>query len=207
MTELQGSWERSWRALGASGDGQTVMQQLITAYQSPHRHYHTLHHLSECLTLFAAVSSLATHSGEVEIALWFHDAVYDVRAQDNEAQSAAWAEVALTGVGVEPDAIARIRQLILATCHLSCPTEPDQQLLVDIDLAILAAPCSRFMEYETQIRREYDWVPDSIFRDKRQVILQAFLDRDRLYQTPILHESLELSARKNLLAAIAQLHH
>jgi hypothetical protein len=36
----------------------------------------------------------------------------------------------------------------MATCHTAKPADADQQLLVDIDLAILGAEPARFAEYE-----------------------------------------------------------
>ena len=78
------SWARAWRGCGARTDGAEVHAGLVSRYAEPHRAYHTLQHLAECLTLFAEVRHLVPHPHEVELALWFHDAVYDVHASDNE---------------------------------------------------------------------------------------------------------------------------
>jgi predicted metal-dependent HD superfamily phosphohydrolase len=83
------------------------------------------------------------------------------------------------------------------------PSGADEQLLVDIDLAILAADDERFAEYERQIRAEYAFVPEATFVARRRSILAAFLDRERIYSTPRLHDELERPARANLARAIA----
>lgn len=202
MGMLAASWARCWSALQARGDGQALRDQLIAAYREPQRHYHTLQHLSECLGLFAAHRDLAADAAEVEIALWFHDAVYQVRAGDNEDRSADWAAAALNGAGVAPDRVARVRELILATRHAAQPLGQDQTLLTDIDLAILGAPRPRFEDYEAQVRAEYHWVPLWLFRRKRRDILAGFLARPSIYGTPSLRARFETRARDNLARAL-----
>ena len=199
------SWIRCWQALGATGDGLALMQQLIAAYQKPQRHYHTVQHLGECLSLLAGQMHIAQHPAEIEMALWFHDAIYDVHAKDNEAQSAAWATAALLMAGVGEEAITRIHALIMVTCHSGQPETADEQLLVDIDLAILGQAPQRFREYEAQIKAEYAWVEEQLFQRTRLGILKTFAARQPIYGTPALAELLERQAHHNLDGAIAQL--
>ncbi len=87
MACLAGLFQNCWQALRAEGDETVVFQCLVTAYQEPQRRYHTPEHLSECMALFDDHRQLAAQPAEVEMALWFHDAVYDVKAHDNEARS------------------------------------------------------------------------------------------------------------------------
>lgn len=203
--QLQISWARCWPALGAAGDGAAVMQRLLTAWAEPQRKYHTLQHLGECLSLFERYRTQAERPAEVEMALWFHDAVYDVQGKDNEARSAAWAQADLQAGGVAAPAVERIVGHIMATCHAALPVGVDQQLLVDIDLSILGASRSRFIEYEEQVRAEYAWVPGFLFRRKRREILREFLARRPIYNTSPVREELEGQARDNLACSIAAL--
>lgn len=204
-TLSQASWISAWQALGASGDSRALMDRLLAAYGEPQRKYHTLQHLGECLSLFERCRQLAEHPAEVEMALWFHDAVYDVRGQDNEARSAAWARAELQAAGVAAEVVDRVVGHIMATCHAALPEGVDQQLLVDIDLAILGAPRPRFIEYEEQVRAEYEWVPGWLFRRKRRDILKEFLARQPIYNTPLIRAELESRARENLADSIAAL--
>jgi predicted metal-dependent HD superfamily phosphohydrolase len=199
------SWARCWPALGAAGDGAALRDRLLAAYAEPQRHYHTQQHLGECLALCERHLALAEHAAEVEIALWFHDAVYDVRGRDNEARSAAWARQALQAAGVGSAVIDRVEALIMATRHQALPQGMDQQLLVDIDLAILGAPRARFQAYEVQVRAEYAWVPRWVFRRKRREVLREFLAREPIYSRPELRAELEAQARDNLAHSIRQL--
>ena len=181
------------------------MQKLAAAYEEPQRKYHTLQHLTACLALLSQYRHVAVEPAEVEAALWFHDAVYDVTAPDNEARSAAWAVEALSAAGVAPARVARVRKHILATRHAALPQGQDQQLLVDIDLAILGADHARFAEYEIQVRAEYAWVPEPLFRQKRAEVLAEFLARDPIYNTAPLRDALERQARENLAGSLQQL--
>lgn len=202
---LQASWSRSWQGLQAAGDGIALMKQVIAAYEQPQRKYHTLQHLKECVALLEPHLALAAYPAEVEMALWFHDAVYDVQAKDNEARSAHWAAEALGTARVTQASIERVKHLIMATCHAALPEGQDQQLLVDIDLAILGSPRQRFSEYEAQVREEYQWVPGWLFRQKRRGLLKEFLARKPMYHTPAIRHALERQARDNLAYSIKQL--
>lgn len=197
------SWRRAWAGIGAAGEGTALFERLKAAYAEPQRHYHTLQHLGECLALFDGARTLADRPHEVELALWFHDAVYEVKRHDNEQRSADWAREALRDAGVGGDAAQRVHDLVMATRHTAVPAGRDERLLVDIDLSILGAERARFDEYERQIRREYAYVPGFLFRRKRREILKGFLDRPAIYGTPHFHDALEARARENLARAIA----
>lgn len=176
----------------------------MQAYSEPQRHYHTLQHLAECLQLQSDSAHLAQHPAEIAIALWFHDAVYDVKAHDNEARSADWAVAALQAAGVSVEVQTRVHALIMATEHTAAPLAGDAALLVDIDLAILGAAPARFAEYERQIRQEYAWVPEEVFVEKRRAVLQGFIARHQIYSTAFLQQQRAAQARSNVQTALRQ---
>lgn len=199
MTQLSDSWQRAWHALTPSSVPDSALYaQLIQKYAEPQRHYHTLQHLAECIARLEPALGLCRHPGEVEIALWFHDAIYDIQGADNEGQSARWAVQALAEAGVCPEATERVKNLVLATGHSALPATDDERLLVDVDLAILGAEPGRFEAYERQVRQEYCHVPWALFREKRREILAQFLARPRLYATPCFFDTLEARARDNI---------
>jgi predicted metal-dependent HD superfamily phosphohydrolase len=207
----QSRWRALWQRLGGLGTGDAYFAQLVQAYEQPWRAYHTTAHLANCLSEFDSVRALLASPDLVEAALWFHDAVYDPRASDNEAQSAAWAASVLAASGLDNASIERVSTLILATRHVAEPSDadslyrPDRGYLADIDLAILGAPPPAFAEYEKQIRQEYAWVPLATFCLKRAQLLETFLDRPRLYATDYFHTRYAEQARRNLQASIQQL--
>lgn len=182
-----------------------VWQDLERRYQEPHRAYHNLEHIGECFTEFAAVRSQALDPNAVELAIWFHDAIYDPRAQDNEERSGQLAGDFLEPMGLPAVSIHEVRNLIMATRHTTPPTTPDASLLTDIDLAILGQPPGRFAAFEQQIRQEYAWVPPSEFALGRAKILRGFLDRPTVYSTAAFRQKYEQRARTNLEWGLRQL--
>jgi predicted metal-dependent HD superfamily phosphohydrolase len=197
-------WRSAWQMLSAQ-EGEALHAELLARYAEPHRAYHTQQHLAECLALFDEVRSTADRPAEIEIALWFHDAIYDVHRHDNEARCADWARKALLQAGAVAEVADRIAALVLATRHSVEPQTVDERLLVDIDLAILGAAPARFAEYEVQIRREYAFVPEPVFNEKRGAILAGFLARPALYATRAMRHRFEATARRNLAAATGSL--
>ncbi len=206
MTSLA-SWRELWKSLGATRADEELHAELIKRYREPQRHYHSEQHLDECLRHFAGARGEAEHPAEVELALWFHDAVYDPKRPDNEARSAEWAVEAATAAGLGPEVAARVRSLVMVTRHdeAHAPVTPDERLVVDVDLAILGASLGRFEEYERQVRAEYSGVPGVLFRPRRRAILRGFLARERIYRTSHFHDRFETKARENLHRSVTRL--
>lgn len=194
----------TWRALGASGDGHAVVRRLLAAWTEDHRHYHDRRHLEAGLGLLAEFHAHLGRPAEVECAWWFHDAVYDPTAHDNEARSAEWAELALRGGGVAEDVVARVRAMILATAHATGATGGDTATLLDVDLAILGASPERFAAYDADVRQEYGHVSDEHWAVGRAGVLGSFAERERLFQTPWMFDRFEQQARENLAAALGR---
>jgi predicted metal-dependent HD superfamily phosphohydrolase len=191
-------WNQMWVRLKADAPSAKVFEQITAAYSDPHRKYHTLRHLDECFAKLEEIRTEARHPEEVELALWFHDAIYDTKRQDNEAKSAEWARATARAQNLPGDAAERIYNLIMVTRHDAEPRESDEKVLVDVDLSILGAAPERFDEYEAQIRQEYAWVPGFVFRAKRREILQGLLARSSIFSTPKFVQAYEARARANL---------
>jgi predicted metal-dependent HD superfamily phosphohydrolase len=204
MTALvnYGRWSRACIETGVAPD-EADYRRVRRGWSSMGRHYHTLSHLEACLRELDEFRALAVRPAEVELALWFHDVVYRTWRKDNEAQSAALAEVVLRAAPEE--SVERIRQAILATCHREEELGGDTALVVDIDLAILGATADEYARFERAIRREYWWVPRARYVAGRGRILRSFLERATIYQHDAFHERYEARASENMTAALRQL--
>lgn len=198
-------WTTFWTAAGAAGDPEAAWRDLSARYAEPHRAYHTLGHIAQCLEELEGARGFARDAAAVELALWYHDAVYDPRAHDNEDRSAELAAGTAIVMGWPPDRARRVADLIRVSTHRELAADPDAQLFADIDLSILGRPETAFDEYESQVRREYAWVPEAAFRAGRSAILQSFLDRPSIYATRPFREKYEAAARRNLARSIARM--
>jgi predicted metal-dependent HD superfamily phosphohydrolase len=200
-------WVETWRALGVD-DSPTLRRlhaEVLARYSEPHRHYHTHKHLAECFEKVSDVISLAEHPAEVNVGLWFHDVIYDTRRHDNEELSAGWARDVARELGASAEGGQRIHDLIMFTRHTAEPVGVDAQVLVDADLSILGAHPARFQEYEAQVRNEYGWIPDAVFRTGRARILREFLGRPHLFSTAAFRTRYEAQARHNLRHSLLSL--
>jgi predicted metal-dependent HD superfamily phosphohydrolase len=207
IESMQKSWVRTLDTFRVTpADAYPVFDVLVAAYQSPERHYHNLEHLGEMFRVAERLSAGVEQPAALQLAIWFHDAVYDSRANDNEQRSGELAVDLLGPIGVPGSAIERIVQMIWATAHKAePPASRDTQVLLDADLAILGASPERYARYAADIRKEYAWVPDADYRAGRVRVLEQFRARPRIYFSQLLFEEGEARARTNLETELASL--
>jgi predicted metal-dependent HD superfamily phosphohydrolase len=171
--DMRKRWEKTWQKVKARAIPEEAFGKLRKAYSSSDRFYHNLTHIEDCLSLFDQTNFLAVHPEEVELAIWFHDVVYDTHRNDNEQKSAEWAESVILQSGLSHATAERVSHSILATRHIGEVTGADGQLTADVDLSILGRAEKTFWQYEQNIRKEYAWVPEELFRQKRIEILRV----------------------------------
>lgn len=182
------------------GHDPALREELVAAWGAPHRGYHDLRHLAEVLErLGELVPPEHPDRDAVVLAAWFHDAVYD-GAADDEERSARWAEEAL-----DDPLAGEVARLVRVTAqHRPVPGDLGGAWLCDADLAILAAGPERYREYVAGVRREYAAVPDDAFAQGRAAILRDLLARDSIFLTEEARRW-ETRARANLAAELRDL--
>src|SRR5688572_30449145 len=121
-------WQATWLGFGIVPTPmlRRRFKELSARYSEPHRKYHTFRHLDECFQKLTELRPEAAHPYEVELALWFHDAIYEKRSSQNEAQSAELASTVMREVGTPAESVTRVKELIMATRHAAVPVGPDQ---------------------------------------------------------------------------------
>lgn len=179
---------------------------LCSAYAQSHRHYHNLMHIMSCLLTAEEEFGNNQAFDLICMALWYHDAVYDPRRSDNEFESN---KLFLQHSGKmrlwEPHQNA-ISEAILGTKHITGIEKDSLSAHVnDVDLSILSADEPVFDEYEDNIRKEYQFAPEQVFRSTRVQILQGILNREWVYSTTHFRRKYEAAARANLNRSITRL--
>ena len=189
-------------------DARRTAADLLRRWREPHRRYHTADHLRATLDAVRELPAPADlDTGAVDLAVWFHDAVYAGRPGDDEEASAVLAERLLPGLHQPPHRVAEVARLVRLTArHDPTPDDVAGQLLCDADLAILAAPDSRYRAYADAVREEYAHVPDAVFRAARAQVLRGLLERPgALYRTDAARRLWQARALGNVRAELRSL--
>lgn len=191
-----------------------MREALQCAYATPPRAYHNFGHVETLLQLFDEVAAREGWSQprEVQLAILYHDAIYDARAGDNEARSAGLAVESiarwLPDAGVDAQ---RVADLILLTARhgrlspadfVDDPHPDDARRFLDCDMAILAADAAAFDAYDRGIATEYRHVPRWLYAVNRRRFLKSLLARPRIYLDDGFHARLDAQARHNLRRAV-----
>src|SRR5262245_30560782 len=180
LSVLAHEWDRLMNACDARKEASTyAFAQIIAAYSESHRYYHNLNHIVSMLGILTwdlrYPYAECMDYRALELAVWYHDVVYDPRSSENESRSADVARNSLGDVGLTKDYGNRVCELILMTKDHDAPSNDLIALLfIDMDLSILAASRQRYAKYATDIRREYAWVAGRDFYQGRRKVLQRF---------------------------------
>ena len=158
-----------------------------------------------------ALGGAVADPAALELAIWYHDAVYDPAARDNEARSAALLRDEMAGLA-DPALIAAAAGLVEMTAgHALAPelegvARADAAAFLDLDLAVLGAGPLEYAAYEAGIAAEFVPVHGAgAYRVGRAAFLRGLLARPRLFLTERAHAALDAAARRNLRGALAGL--
>ena len=205
---LERRWMEIWLQEGAARSQQgSAFAELIAGYRAPERHYHNVAHIEALLVSSRTYAKHLVDRTVVDLAIFYHDLVYDPTRSDNEARSAAVARDRLIGCGLDPARVEAVAEAIEATRHATAWSAGDGDIdhLLDFDLAILAADDDVYEGYARAIRREYAVYPDLLYRPGRAKVLGAFLAMPRIYRVPALAALWEARARTNMTGELARL--
>ena len=192
-------WAKFCRKLDLSGSDVDSWMALSKLHSTPPRAYHNLKHVWDCLEQLDTAPPLSdTERDCIEMAIWWHDSVYDSRSDDNEAKSAEQFTQFATTAGVKLEMISEVKRLIICTQHKVPANDPSRMILQDIDLSILGREQDVFDTYEKQIREEYDWVSECDYRKGRSEFLRGLEKRPSIFLTKPFQDRYERQARLNL---------
>ena len=197
-------WQRCLLA-GAPDDSAAIHQRLIDGYNESQRFYHTLEHIEHCLRMFDACKSQLEQPDAVELAVWFHDVVFEPGECDNERLSADLYLQLANGVH-SPDLCALVDRLIMATLHNGdALSDADAAYMVDIDLSSFGLSWTEFLRDSNNLRRENSNLSDTEYYEKSTGFQNCLLARDRFFRSDFFAQRYETRARENLAKYFDQL--
>ena len=206
IMKMKKEWEDFFIKNKAKGNPEYFFSKIANQYSYPKRHYHTFEeHIFRCIEEFNSIRGLCENPDAVYYGILNHDAFSDTKRKDNEEKSAEFAYCLGREIGLPDRFLIKCAQIIMSTSHRAPPADIDEMLAADIDLSILGQNPKIFNEYEKEIRKEYDWVPEEEFKRKRAAILKKFLERETIYHTDVFRDKYEKQARKNLEISINNL--
>jgi predicted metal-dependent HD superfamily phosphohydrolase len=180
--------------------------KLAGQYTAPGRYYHNLRHLEALLTLQQAYASSIRNNDVLQLAIFYHDIIYNVLQSDNEEQSALAAGAFLRQTTFPPYQIITVMDYIRATkTHTSDEHDDDLDFLLDFDLSILGSSADVYRQYTEQIRQEYSMYPDEVYNLGRKKVLMHFLEKPVIYRTTVFREQYEARARLNIASELQRL--
>ena len=197
-------FEALWSRCIGTGAG-AVFDELDVLYGEPHRRYHAAAHIDHCLRQFDLAAGAMDEPDAVEMALWFHDAIYDIPGDENELLSAELFAARTEGRG--PEAFrSKVYRLVMATAHIrTSPETLDESFVVDIDLSSFGRSWEEFVDDSRAVRAEHPHVPDAEFHPRQRKFLESLVARPTLYSTEFFRTRLEARARNNIERLIARL--
>lgn len=203
---LKTSWEKLALKLALSdATTQALFTKITTHYKEKHRAYHNLIHIYNMLQLAEQLKNEIAQYNLFQLAIWYHDIIYNALRKNNERKSAELLQKDFRHL-LPAAAIEHCFQLIVSTKKHEILLEGiDNQILLDIDLAILASKAIVYQNYMKAIRKEYKIYPNILYRKGRKDVLTHFLARERIYFSDFFYEKYEAQARHNLQMEIDSL--
>jgi predicted metal-dependent HD superfamily phosphohydrolase len=180
-----------------------LREDLLARWAETHRKHHTVTHLHEMLDAIGLLAGAGIEFDReaVELAAWFHDAIYEIGRDDNEDRSADLARELLASSPIR-DEVARL--VLVTKTHKVAPDDVNGAVLSDADLSVLGSDAFRYRAYAAAVREEYARVPDEVFKPARAQVLTSLL-HGPLFYTAAGRDRWDEAARRNIAEEIAAL--
>jgi predicted metal-dependent HD superfamily phosphohydrolase len=192
-----------WKACEGR-DPEGVWRTLQDKYQEPHRFYHTLGHLTQCLKELDSAKDHIAEFTATELAIWFHDIIYVYGSRENEVQSAAFFRQ-LAADSMAADLVDRACEFIIATQHTGSAQDEATAFLVDIDLSGFGLTWEDYLADSDALRQEAAGVGDEQYYQGKLRFLNELQRWPSLFQSPYFSDRLERSAQSNITRYTTQL--
>lgn len=148
---------------------------LTKQYAQQHRKYHTLEHIAYMFTTAKERGIMLNYAQQ--LAIWWHDAVYNVDSATNEEDSASlmWNNQGCVRSDILRDATTMIHD---TKAHI--PSNEASAIVSDLDMFILA-DSRNYDRYKIQVREEFSHVPIDTYCIRRKEFLERTITTEIFY--------------------------
>jgi len=179
-----------------------VFHVIVSMYGETGRYYHTLQHIKSMLQLSIQYQHCIKDIVSLQLAIFFHDIVYNAKSGTNEDDSVV-IFVNLLDNYLENPVINKVSRFIMSTkSHQlsddSNEDDDDEKYFLDFDMAVLSWPRECYIEYAANIRKEYIHVELDDYCIKRSAFLRNTINSaSKIYHSQLYLEREQL-ARDNM---------
>ena len=180
--------------------------EILENYTKKWKFYHNLNHVYSFVNLFEKYNKfINNYKNEFLISIYFHDIIYIPSRNDNEEESINmfnkfYNEVKPNNLNKE-----KVIEFIAETKNHSLSKDYDFELdlFLDMDMQIVAD--ENWEDYENKIRKEYCFVDETEYKNKRRQFLQSLVNKNRIFRTQIFYDTYEQIAKNNITNIINKL--
>jgi len=170
--------------------------QTLELYYTNKRFYHTLNHIKILLDSLHDFHITEVEKIKLELAIWFHDIIYNSKAKNNEEESINEFTKFAIYVGLNFDLNLEINDIIFATRHKDTAQTRLQKIMCDVDLKEFAF--DNYIKNSNNIKKEFSHLTDKEWIKGRSDFLKTFINKEFIYYTDEYRDALEDTARINL---------
>ncbi len=168
--------------------------------------YHNLNHIYSFIELYEQYNNLIEgNKNDFLLSIFFHDIIYIPSRNDNEKESVKLFERFYEEI--KPNNINKdnVKEFIYETENhlLAKEYSNDINLFLDMDIYIIAD--KNWEEYENNIRKEFIFVNDEMYKIKRKEFLESLEKKEKIFRTKTFYDKYENDGRNNIKNIINKL--
>lgn len=180
------------------------LYKVIKDYANNRLAYHNWEHITE---MFMIADNLGIELSQAQnIAILYHDIVYDINRKDNEEQSASYMQRELGETDIDDKVIKTASMIIMDTKH-HIPTIDESAIVIDLDMVHLSFDFDIFLYYRDKIRKEYSKISDKEFYQGENYFFENLLKQNKILFTKYFsEEQLRQNLKQKILINLEEIH-
>ncbi|KAK7790154.1 hypothetical protein R5R35_002625 [Gryllus longicercus] len=203
--------ESVWKEVTSdiSGDiADSWWAKIVKQYSDDERVTHDMDYLKETFERFESVKKELECPNAVALALIFLYYDYDPKAMDCTDKNVEHFKEFASDAGIPDESPLRTKVLHLMEAASTHSTEEhktdgafgneDRHYFLDLDIADLGSAPEKYSVYVAKIKKEYAFLPESMYKSLRIKVLESLLQIPNIYATREFREKYENQARRNV---------